>query len=262
MATGNAPMQVMRVMLDFRRNLLTSVLMIALAVLLGVALLLLVGHLRSGIDRIAAAGDGSVPPVTVAEADAGLESLDHYATITQRPLFFPDRRMPVLVQHVDLPEPGPEPEPEPDPIDPLKAIIAGVIITPETKLAMVNDQEAGKVMILREGMSLEGPQAAWRLTSIEERGVSFESADGQRSMLELTVYTENLVAGDSGLPSRSSSADAETEAETEADGEGSEADADAARSRAEEIRERVAERRAELRAEAERRARQQEEGGP
>lgn len=260
MATGNARRRVMKVMLDFRRNLLTSVLVIAVAMLVLVALLLLIGHLRSGIDRIAAAGDGSVPPVTVAEADAGLESFDHYATITQRPLFFPDRRLPVLVQQLDQPEVvlQPEPPPEPDPIDPLKAVIAGVIITPETKLAMVNDQEAGKVMILREGMSLEGAQAAWRLTSIEERGVSFESADGQRSMLELTVYTENLVAGDSGLPSRSSPA----EAETESDGEGAEADAEAARTRAEEIRERVAERRAELRAEAERRARQQAEGEP
>lgn len=249
----------MTAMLDFQRNLLTSVLIIALAVLGVIALLLVVGHLRSNVDRIAAAGDGSVPPVTVAEADAGLQAYDYYATITQRPLFFPDRRLPVLVQHVDSAAPEPEPEPEPDPIDPLKAVIAGVIITPETKLALVNDQEAGKVMIMREGMSLEGPQAAWRLTGIEERGVSFESADGQRSTLELTVYTESLVAGDSGLPARSSAADREV---SEADGEASEADAEAARSRAEEIRERVAERRAELRAEAERRARQQEEGGP
>ena len=245
----------MKAMLDFQRNLLTSVLLVALAVLGLIALLLLVGHLRSGVDRIAAAGDGSVPPVTVAEADAGLQTLDHYATITQRPLFFPDRRLPVLVQHIDEGEPEPEPEPEPDPIDPLKAVIAGVIITPEMKLALVNDQEAGKVMILREGMSLEGPQAAWRLTGIEERGVAFESSDGQRSTLELTVYTENLVAGESGLPPPSAN-DEETEADA------SDADTEAARGRAEEIRQRVAERRAELRAEAERRARQQAEGGP
>ena len=246
----------MTVMLDFERNLLTSVLMIALALLGAIALLLVIGHWRSGVDRIAAAGDGSVPPVTVAEADAGLEAFDHYATITQRPLFFPDRRLPVLVQHIDEPEPEPEPEPEIDPIDPLRAVIAGVIITPEMKLALVNDQEAGQVMILREGMSLEGPQAAWRLTGIEERGVAFESSDGQRSTLELTVYTDNLIAGDSGLRPPASADDAEREAET------AEAETEAARSRAEEIRQRVAERRAELRAEAERRARQQEEGGP
>lgn len=245
-------------MLDFQRNLLTSVLVIALAVIGLIAVMLMIGHLRSGVDRIGAAGDGSVAPVTVAEADAGLQPFDHYATITQRPLFFPDRRLPVLVQAIDEPEPEPEPEVEPDPIDPLKAIIAGVIITPEMKLALVNDQEAGKVMIMREGMSLEGPQAAWRLTDIQQRGVDFESSDGQRSTLELTVYTDNLVAGDSGMAERQRAAEAAAQAEAEV----SEEDTEAARSRAEEIRQRVAERRAELRAEADRRARQQEEGGP
>jgi general secretion pathway protein N len=247
-------------MLDFQHNLLTSVLVIALAVIGLMSGVLMIGHLRSGVDRIGAAGDGSVPPVTVAEADAGLQAFDHYATITQRPLFFPDRRLPVLVQAIDELGPEPVPEAEPDPIDPLKAVIAGVIITPELKLALVNDQEAGKVMILREGMSLEGPQAAWRLTDIQQRGVDFESSDGQRSTLELTVYTDNLVAGDSGMAGRQRAVEAATRAEFEA--EISEEDTEAARSRAEEIRQRVAERRAELRAEADRRARQQEEGGP
>lgn len=243
--------------LDFERNLLTTILLLALVMLALIALVVLVSSLRTGVDRIAASGDGRVDAVYVAAVDAELEEFQRYAAIVERPLFFPDRRLPVLeVAVVDAEAPPPPPEPEP--VEPLKAAIAGVVITPEVRLAMVADEEAGKTVILREGMALEGVQAAWRLTDITPRGVAFASEDGRSSTLELKVHTASLEAGSSGLVSR---AQAEESTEHMTD-ERTEADAEAARSRAEEIRQRVAERRAELRAEAERRARAQEEGEP
>ena len=183
--------------LDFERNLLTAILVLSMGVLALIALLVLVSSLRTGVDRIAAGGDGRVEAVRVAAVDAELEELQRYSAIIEQPLFFPDRRLPVLeVAVVDVEAPPPPP-PEPDPVEPLKAAIAGVVITPEMRLAMVADQEAGKTVILREGMALEGAQAAWRLTDITPRGVAFASDDGQRSTLELKVHTASLDAGTS-----------------------------------------------------------------
>ena len=245
-------------MIDTRNNLLTTILvgLVGLAVLVGLVLFMTLG--RVDVDRIAPIGEIHVDRVEVAVPQSGLEAFDEYGEIVRRPVFFSDRRLPVveLVEVEEEPEAEYEEEIEEEPISDLKASVAGIIITPEMRIAMINDQEANRTLVLREGMSLEGEQAAWRLDRIDSRQVDFVSGDGQRTGLELKVNTRGLTR-----PSAAQRAVAEGRAEPQADEEDlatAEVDADA-RTRAEEIRRRVAERRAELRAEAERRAQEQQD---
>ena len=249
-------------MIGLRDNLLTTLLGAIAAGLVLVALGLLVLFGRADLDRIGPEGDTSVPRVEVAVAGGDLEPFDEYGEIIRRPVFFSDRRLPVIeVASVEEPEPEPEPveeEVEEEPVPDLKAVVAGIIITSDLRMAMIQDQEANKTVIMREGMSLGGEQAAWRIDRIASRQVDFVSADGQRTGLELKVNTRGLT-----VPSAQRRAPERQEAraaDEEIDGneERPELDEDA-RTRAEEIRSRVAERRAELRAEAERRAREQQD---
>ncbi len=245
-------------MIDTRHNLLTTMLigLVVLALLIGLILFVALG--RVDVDRIAPMGEVRLERVEVAVPESGLEAFDEYGEIVRRPVFFSDRRLPVveLVEVEEEPEPEPEEEIEEEPVPDLKARVAGIIITPEMRMAMINDQEANRTLVMREGMSLEGEQAGWRLDRIESRKVDFVSADGQRTGLELEVNTRGL-----SRPSAAQRAVAEGRAEPQADeGEPADPELDAdARSRAEEIRRRVAERRAELRAEAERRAQEQQD---
>ncbi len=252
-------------MLDPQRNLLTLILVAALA-LLGVAVLaqmLLLG--RVDIDRIPASGTTAVDDVQADVPETGLAEFEQYTSIMERPVFFSDRRLPV-VELADQDDPGDiddiEPiEPEEE-VSELRAGIAGIVITPEMKLAMVRDDEAGKTFVLREGMSLEGEQAAWMIETIQPREVSFVSVDGRRTGLELQVHTSGLTVETPRPTSRLAQRQTETEERPDAPEEASrdeEEVSDEARARAEEIRRRVAERRAELRAEAERRARQRQQ---
>lgn len=233
-------------MFDLEKNLLTTVLVAILGCLGLVGLVFAVLFVTSGVDRIQPVDSQVISANPVEAPDTGLEELAEYAMIIERPVFFPDRRLPELAVTEEVVDTAIESIPESDPIEPLKAVIAGIIITPEAKIAMVNDEVAGKVMVLREGMSLEGEQAAWQLSEITPRKADFVSVDGQRSALELQVHTEGLVAGNSGLAANATPDEAAQSAEA--------VDPEEAQSRAELIRQRVAERRAELRARAAERA--------
>ncbi len=249
--------------IDPERNLLTTLLAGAIGMLL-LILLVLFGVLgRVNVDRIAPLGDTRVAAVAVAVPETGLEAFEEYQEILRRPVFFSDRRLPVI-QLADL-EDGeselPLALPEPAAVAELKASVAGILITSDLRVAMVRDQEANRTLLLREGMSLEGGQAAWRLDRIEPRRVNFVSVDGRSADLELAVNTRGL-SRPAGSPQRSVATGAVEDGEVEAELEPGTAVDDQARTRAEEIRRRVAERRAELRAEAERRAQQQEQDNP
>ena len=245
--------------IDPQNNLLTTLLAAAIGGLLLVAVLLFALLGRVNLDRIEPVGDTSVPPLVVAAPQSGLEAFEEYNEILRRPVFFSDRRLPVLqAEDFDAEVVAIEEPPEPEPVSELKASVAGIIITPEMRMAMIRDQEANRTVLLREGMSLEGEQAAWRLDSIEPRLVNFVSVDGRSAGLELEVNTRGLAAP----ATRAAAATRETEpaeASDAAPAPAASAVDDEARTRAEEIRRRVAERRAELRAEAERRAQQQQQ---
>lgn len=241
-------------MFDLEKNLLTTILVAILGFLGLVGLVFVVLFLTSGVDRIKPLDSQVISANPVEAPDTGLEALTEYAMIIERPVFFPDRRLPELAVAEEMNEADIEPIPELDPIEPLKAAVAGIIITPEAKIAMVNDEVAGKVMVLREGMSLEGEQAAWQLSEITPRSAGFVSSDGQRSALELQVHTEGLVAGNPGVAANVAQDEATQSAEL--------IDPEQAQSRAELIRQRVAERRAELRARAAERAQGQVDPEP
>lgn len=247
-------------LIDPQRNLLTTLLVAVAGALVVAAVVqqLVVG--RVDVDRIPMIGNTDVGDSRVDVPETGLAEFDDYMAITDRPVFFSDRRLPVveLVEGDDGVE-DPTDAIEEEPVEALQAVLAGIIITPEMRLALVRDESANKTVTLREGMSLEGEQAAWRLDSIAPRMVSFVSVDGRQSELELKVNTAGLQAGSPGQlrtpASQASEAGVEPAGEPEARQPA--AAEDDARARAEEVRRRVAERRAELRAEAERRAQQQ-----
>lgn len=247
-------------MIDTRNNLLTTLLagLIGLTVVFGLLLFVVLG--RVDMERIPPEGETSVPRVTVSSPEKGLEAFDEYGEIYRRPVFFSDRRLPVIAM-ADLEE---EPEIEEEevedeePIADLKASVAGIIITPDMRMAMIRDQETDRTVLLREGMSLEGEQAAWKLDVIEPRQVSFVSVDGREANLELKVNTSGLSAPASARASREASREESSDESQQQPQDAREA-SEEARSRAEEIRRRVAERRAQLRAEAERRAQQRQE---
>jgi general secretion pathway protein N len=246
-------------MIDTRDNLLTTVLAGFIAALVLIALVSMVFLGQVNVARLDPMGETSVPPLNVAEPEVALEDLDQYAEIVRRPVFFSDRRLPVveLASAEEEAPPAIEVIEEEEPVAPLAAAVAGIIITPELRMAMIRDQSADRTLLMREGMNMEGEQAAWKLSNIDSRLVQFVSADGQSTGLELEVNT-------SGLTRSSTAATDGNEGEPQGvAAEGAESAApptdEATRSRAEEIRRRVAERRAELRAEAERRAREQQE---
>lgn len=241
--------------LDPERNLLTLILAGILGVLLLTSAVMWIVLGRADVSRIAPAG-GEDPALDTSDLpDTRLGELAAFAVITERPAFFADRRLPV-VEAPDGEEDDVDPEAGLDePVGALRARVAGIVITPEFKLAMVTDEAARRTVVMREGMVLEGPQSGWRLDEISPRQAWFVSPDGTRTELELKVNTSALAGGvtRAAAPRRDAPA-------READAEKmEEADEQEARERAEEVRRRVAERRAQLRAEAERRARTEQQ---
>lgn len=245
-------------MLDVQRNLLTTLLAagIGALVIVGGSLALLMG--RPDVAAIEPQGRTDTTEVDVDVPQTGLKDFSAYSAIIERPVFFSDRELPVVEGPGDEEQMAVEEE-EVEEIKDLKAAVAGIVITPDMKLAMVSDEQAGKTLVLREGMSLEGEQAAWRLETIQPRQVSFVSVDGRQTDLELRVNTSGLTApAPASRPSEAQAQDPQ-QPEQAAEPAGQQQASDEARARAEEIRRRVAERRAELRAEAERRARQRQQ---
>jgi len=250
-------------LLDTRNNLLTVLLVGAIALFgLGLAVqFVLMG--RTDPADIAPRGSIEVNRAEVDVPETGLAGITTYGSITDRPVFFSDRQLPVIEMPTEEELAAAELEPveAEEPVSELKASVAGIIVTPELRLAMVRDDAANETVLLREGMSLEGEQAAWKLDSITSRQVNFVSVDGRESLLELSVNTNSLAAGSSGLSQRRENQNPAAGQ----DGEQSQptnpevSQQSDARARAEEVRRRVAERRAELRAEAERRARLQQQ---
>jgi len=252
----------MNLNLDTRHNLLSVILVIGIGVLVLTGLLAFVLFGRADVESIEPSGAASSlldQPVT---KNPELGEISQYMNIVERPVFFADRQLPVLELAGQAEQPAPEPEPEPVvEIPDLEASVAGIIITPDVKLAMVTDNSSKETLVLREGMAMAGEKSAWKLAEIRARGVQFQTDNGRTEELELEVETSALKTG--APPRRQAAADAaqDNNGEPAADGEAPQDAEAAARARAEEIRRRVAERRAQLRAEAERRAREQDNDG-
>jgi hypothetical protein len=245
--------------IDAQHNLLTVVLLggLALFAVVGGLNFLLLGQgdadsIQAASAALPSATDGRAPTQDIGE-------LDRFAVITDRPVFFEDRQLPVIDdQEVVEAEPVVE-APVVEEIPELEATVAGIIITDDLRLAMIADGQGSETQVLREGMALSGELSAWKLAEIRPRSVRFSTDGGRSADLELQVETDSLATGaPPSPPPQRESAVPQTAPTSNTPTSDVEAQAEA-RERAEEIRRRVAERRAQLRAEAERRAREQQD---
>ena len=185
--------------------------------------------------------------------------------ILQNPLFFADRSLPEIIDEEEAArlaaaEQQAE-EQQPVTTDELDARLAGIIITPDKRIAMIADNKSKKTLVLREGMALEGEQAGWQLAQISERTVSFAAGE-ESTELELQVNTESLraPAANTRTKRRQQASDTASDNQQQNAQEIRNQASNAASQReqtAAEIRRRIAERRAQLRAE---RARQAQDG--
>lgn len=127
----------------------------------GVGILLAVLCLGLGVlvatelDKTPVTAPDQAPPPTAAKSAAGggaasfsLPPLQRFGSVTERPLFSPDRKPP---QHAD---------------DTAGAwssfVLAGIIITPQSREALVLHGKPQTIVHLQEGQALEG----WTVTSI------------------------------------------------------------------------------------------------
>src|SRR5690625_5288300 len=83
-------------MLDLQRNLLTALLVAGIAALVagGVAVAVFMG--RPDVASIKARGSGSVIDEQVDAPAPGLDEFSSYAAILEQPVFFSDRKLPVV----------------------------------------------------------------------------------------------------------------------------------------------------------------------
>ena len=201
-----------------------------------------------------ASGDASDGAELIQPLDLGDGDSDAYAAITRQPLFFSDRSLPPIEDPAESRQAQAEAEAEAETaeIGELKARVAGIIVTPDTRIAMVEDNKSNETRIMREGMALGGEQAAWRLLAIDERKISFAAGD-KTAERELEVYTKGLKAPAASV-SRNRGA-AQNSGSSDRGGNNNRSE-----TAAEEVRRRIAERRARLR-EARQRAQQRKDNG-
>ena len=174
---------------------------------------------------------------------AAAESIEKYMVITDRPVFN-ESRQPVI--GVADEESDAEDEATTENVDAPEVELAGVVITPEVRVATLRLKDSPESLLAFEGQPLEGNYGSWYLSRIEPRQAILQSNTGEQVKLELQIH--DAMIDEPPKPA----ADGEANG-TEASGEPEEA-ADPNLTRAEEIRQRIQQRREELR-------RQQEEGG-
>ena len=92
----------------------------------------------------------------------------------ERPLFFPDRRMP---------EPEVEPPPPP-PATPLRLKLEGIAIAGGSRVAVLLNMNGKHLMHLAEGESHEG----WTLDAVTSTSARFSRDDGQTAELSLDPH--------------------------------------------------------------------------
>ncbi len=108
-----------------------------------------------------------------------LPSYGEFAEVEQRPLFSADRRPQPIA-----PPPSPNNEPPP-PVVPLNATLAGIVLTPTTRVALVRDDGTQQVSRIHEGMPLPGELAGWRLKELSARNAVFDGGSQGEAELKL-----------------------------------------------------------------------------
>ncbi len=134
---------------------------------------------KPGKPRISAADTAAAPTVAKASPPPQVERppFDRFQASLKRPLFHPGRRP--LPERPPL---APPPVVEALPPPPVAFKLRGAIITPESRMAILEGGEANESLRLAEGEDLKG----WTLASIEARRATFKLRD-QTFVLELAV---------------------------------------------------------------------------
>ena len=114
-----------------------------------------------------------LPVVTLDAVGSRLGPPSNYMEVGSRPLFSRDRRPPAIAAATGNAE------------VPLEVNLTSVLITPQLKLAIVQNTSDSASRRVRLGDVLEG--TAWRLVLLEPRRAVFEGPEGQRDLL-LRVY--------------------------------------------------------------------------
>ena len=170
------------------------------------------------------------------------EPIETYAEITNRPVFN-ESRQPVIGAGDDGPMEDFAGDEE---VDAPQVELAGVVITPDVRVATLRLKEGDESLLALEGQPLEGDFGSWRLSRIEPREAILESASGKQVRLALQVHDAMIEEPAAVKEARREAAREEAQAENEAP-----QDPDQPMTRAEEIRQRIAQRREELRRAAE-----------
>lgn len=109
-----------------------------------------------------------------------------FAEIQQRPIFNEDRK--------PTPPAAPEVAKTDMPAVPLNVTLTGIILTPNVRLAMVQDNAKNESVSLRLGMPLPGDQQVWTLSEIKNRSAVFKNASDETAEVELQVAEVKAVA--------------------------------------------------------------------
>ncbi|MGK2925202.1 MAG: hypothetical protein ACSLE2_06230 [Lysobacterales bacterium] len=190
------------------------------------------------------AGDASRPEVPQLPES---EPIEHYAVVTERPVFN-ESRQPEL--ELDLAEDGEDEPPETE-VDAPEVELAGVVITPSIRMVTLREKkEQGVSLVAFEGEPLRGDYGSWHVSRIEPREITLASGDGKELQLKLEVHDAKIapppkpkVRPESEPAADAPAAEQQVASDAAADGE--------PLTRAEEIRQRIQERREELRRAAE-----------
>ena len=111
----------------------------------------------------------ALPVVTLDAVGSRLGPASDYLEVGNRPLFTRDRR------------PAPMTADTGNAAVPLEVNLTSVLITPELKLAIVQNTSDGASRRVRLGDVLEGTD--WRLVQLEPRRALFEGSEGQRDLM-------------------------------------------------------------------------------
>lgn len=164
--------------------------------------------------------------------------IENYAVITDRPIFN-ESRQPIIGIGPDDENEDEELAGEED-VDAPDVVLAGVVITPELRVATLRLKDSPESLLAFEGQPLEGNFGSWHISRIEPRQAILESGEGKQVRLELQIHDAMMDAPPEPEPAAPAGDKAQNAAE---DGQ--------PMTRAEEIRQRIAERREELKRAAE-----------
>ena len=125
-------------------------------------------------------GEGKAPPPAAPVRRAMvLKPFSNYEMLLQRPLFNEDRKpTPVEEEVSETPQAT---------VAALDAQLTGIILMPNTKLAMLRENSSGKGLRVRLGSELDGALAGWKLVDLQPRKAVFEAPGQGRQELELAV---------------------------------------------------------------------------